>query len=126
MRATIVFISCAFFSIGILTSVSFVARAAEEPVTVTSRYYAAPGREAEVESRFLKIVEFVRKAEPNITYRLYRSNKDPSVFLFFEVYHRNRHLTSMSRSRFRRFEKNMDHRPKDSSPARPRLICSGD
>ena len=86
MRASIVFLSCALVSTGILTTVPFVARAAEEPVTVTSRFYAAPGREAEVESRFLKIVEFVRKAEPNITYRLYRSNKDPSVFLFFEVY----------------------------------------
>jgi quinol monooxygenase YgiN len=32
------------------------------------------------------VVEYVRRAEPNITYRLQRSMKDPSVFLYYEVY----------------------------------------
>ena len=63
-----------------------IACAADESVTKISRHYAVPGREAEVEARFLKLVAFVRKAEPNVTYRLYRSMKDPSVFLFYEVY----------------------------------------
>jgi quinol monooxygenase YgiN len=62
------------------------ARAADESVTLIGRFYASPGREAEVEARFLQLVAFVRKAEPNITYRLHRSIKDPSVFVFYEVF----------------------------------------
>jgi quinol monooxygenase YgiN len=86
MRTSIAFLTGAFLYVSFLFSVPSVASAADESVTVTSRFYAAPGREAEVEARFLKFVEYVRKAEPNITYRLYRSKKDPSVFLFYEVY----------------------------------------
>ena len=61
-------------------------RAAKESVTVIARFVATPGREAELEARLLKTVEFVRKAEPAYTYRLHRSSKDPSVFLFYEIY----------------------------------------
>ena len=46
------------------------------------------GREAELEAIILKSVEFVRKAEPDITYRAYRSKKDPSVFVYYEMYSR--------------------------------------
>ena len=60
--------------------------AADESVTVVARLYASPGREAELEARILKTVEFVRKAEPNIAYRAHRSKKDPSLILFYEVY----------------------------------------
>jgi len=62
------------------------ASAVDEPIAVTARFYAAPAREAEVEARLLQVVAFVRKAEPNITYRLQRSQKDPTVFLFYEAY----------------------------------------
>jgi quinol monooxygenase YgiN len=51
-----------------------------------SRLYAAPGREAELETRVLKSVEFVRKAEPTTVIRAYRSKKEPSVFVFYEVF----------------------------------------
>ena len=62
------------------------ASAADEPIAVTARFYATPGREAEVEARLLQVVAFVRKAEPGITYRLQRSHKDPTVFVFYEAY----------------------------------------
>ena len=61
-------------------------RAADGTIILIARFYAAPGREAEVEARFTQLVAFVRKAEPNITYRLYRSQKDQSVFLSYEAY----------------------------------------
>ena len=63
-----------------------VAQAADESVMLISRLYAAPGREAELETRVLKSVEFVRKIEPTTVIRAYRSKKDPSVFVFYEVF----------------------------------------
>jgi quinol monooxygenase YgiN len=56
------------------------------PIVLVSRFYATPGRENEVQARFLKIVEFVRKAEPNTVYRLHRSAQEPAVFLWYEAY----------------------------------------
>jgi quinol monooxygenase YgiN len=39
----------------------------------------------------------VKQAEPNVSYRLHRSAKDPTAFLFYEVYPsqaaRDKHLT---------------------------------
>lgn len=70
----------------LLVGAAQIACAADESVTLIGRFYAAPRREAEVEARFLKIVAFVRKAEPNTTYRLYRSKTEQSVFLTYEVY----------------------------------------
>ena len=75
------FLCLAFLSVAIDT-----ASAAEDSIAVTARFYATPGREAEVEVRLLQVLAFVRKAEPNITYRLQRSQKDPTVFLFYEAY----------------------------------------
>jgi quinol monooxygenase YgiN len=43
-------------------------------------------REAELEARLLRLVKYVKQAEPNITYRLHRSAKEPTVFLYYEVY----------------------------------------
>ena len=72
--------------LALLSVVADAASAADDSIAVTARFYATPGREAEVEARLLQVVAFVRKAEPNITYRLQRSQKDPTVFLFYEVY----------------------------------------
>lgn len=69
-----------------LAGTAQVVDAADGSVTVISRVYAAPGREAEMEVRLLKLVAFVRKAEPNVIYRLYRSKKDQTVFTLYEVY----------------------------------------
>ena len=69
-----------------LPGLNHTARAAEEKITLISRFVAAPGREADVEARFAKLVPYIRKAEPNVTYRLYRSEKEPSVYIFYEVF----------------------------------------
>lgn len=72
--------------LALLSAVADTASAADESIAVTARFYATPGREAEVEARLLQVVAFVRKAEPDITYRLQRSQKDPTAFLFYEIY----------------------------------------
>ena len=56
------------------------------PIVIVSKFYPTPGREEEVQTRFLKVVEFVRKAEPTTVYRLHRSIKEPVVFLWYEIY----------------------------------------
>jgi len=48
-----------------------------ETVVVVSRHYPAPGREDELQTRFMKIVELVRNAEPKTVYRLHKSLKEP-------------------------------------------------
>ena len=74
----------------VFVSVSYATDAqtlgADRPIVSVSKVYPAPGREDEVQTRFLKLVEFVRKAEPNTVYRLHRSNKEPVVFLGYAVY----------------------------------------
>jgi len=70
----------------LLLAIPGISFAADESVTIVARVYAAPGREAEAEARLVKVVAFVRKAEPGTVYRLYRSKKDPTVFMFYEVY----------------------------------------
>ncbi len=81
----------AVLAAGLLATASLLgtpsdSRAADESVVKLARLVAAPGREAELEGRLLKTVAFVRKAEPGITYKLYRSKKDPAVFLVYEIY----------------------------------------
>jgi quinol monooxygenase YgiN len=60
--------------------------AADEPVTVIARYWVTPGREAEAEPRFRKALEFMQKVEPASSFRMYRAEKDPSLFVYVEVY----------------------------------------
>ena len=60
-------------------------QASDGPIVLVSKFYPTPGREEELQARFQKVVEFVRKAEPNTVYRLHRSTKEPVVFLWFEL-----------------------------------------
>jgi quinol monooxygenase YgiN len=62
-----------------------VARA-DEQVIIVGRYYPAPGREAELEARLLRALKYLKQAEPHVAYHLHRSAKEPTVFLFYEVY----------------------------------------
>jgi len=59
---------------------------ADERVVIVARYSPTPGREAELEARLLRALKFMKQAEPNVSYRLHRSAKEPTVFLFYEVY----------------------------------------
>jgi quinol monooxygenase YgiN len=59
---------------------------ADEQVIIVGRHHPAPGREAELEARLLRILNYLKQAEPNVNYRLHRSAKEPTVFLFYEVF----------------------------------------
>jgi len=59
---------------------------ADEQVVVVARFYPAAGREDELEARLMRSIKYVKQVEPNITYRLHRSAKEPRVFLYYEVY----------------------------------------
>jgi len=59
---------------------------ADEPIITVNRLYPAPGREAELEARLVRIVKYLKKAEPTVTYRLHRSAKEPTVFMFYSIF----------------------------------------
>ena len=59
---------------------------ADGQVIIVGRYYPAPGREAELEARLVRIAKYLKKAEPTVTYRLHRSAKGPTAFMFYEIY----------------------------------------
>ena len=59
---------------------------AQEAVIVTTKIHATPGREAEAEARLVKLTEFVRKTELGVTFRVFRSTSDRTMFSIFEVY----------------------------------------
>jgi quinol monooxygenase YgiN len=56
------------------------------PVVVIVRVFATPGRADELQTVYLKRLEYFRKAEPDATFRLHRSTKDTNSFLWYEVY----------------------------------------
>ena len=77
---------CLGFSGLLLLTATPSAHAADDSVTVIARVYSTAGREAEVAARLVKMNEFVRKAEPNITYQFFQSKKNPTLFLTYEIY----------------------------------------
>jgi quinol monooxygenase YgiN len=57
-----------------------------EPVVVLVKVFPLPGREDELQTEYLKRVEYLRKAEPGTVFRLHRSTKMPTTFVWYEVY----------------------------------------
>ena len=70
----------------VLAATSPHASAAEEPVVVIVKVYPGVGREDELQARYLKQAEFLRRMEPNASFRLHRSLKEPVTFLWYETY----------------------------------------
>jgi quinol monooxygenase YgiN len=62
------------------------AAAVAQPVTVFSRIYIAPGREAEAAARMEKLIAFVAEREPEVVYQFYRARSNPLVLLTYEVF----------------------------------------
>ena len=62
------------------------ALAADETVVVIVKVYPGVGREDELQARYLKQIEFLRRVEPNASFRLHRSAKEPVTFLWYETY----------------------------------------
>jgi len=61
---------------------------AAEPVVVVVKVFPTPGREEELNARYLKQLEFLKQAEPRSSFRLHRSASpnEPTSFLWYEVY----------------------------------------
>lgn len=59
---------------------------AEEPIVVVVRVFPGAGREDELQARYLKQLEFLRRTEPNARFALHRSTKKPITFLWYETY----------------------------------------
>ena len=59
---------------------------AAESIVVVVKVFPTPGREDELNARYLKQLEFLRKAEPSASFHLHRSAKEPTTFLWYEVY----------------------------------------
>ncbi len=72
-------------ALGFFALTSGPARAAD-PIVVTVKVFPSPGREDELQAQYLQRLEYLRKAEPDATFRLHRSAKAPVTFLWYEVY----------------------------------------
>ena len=86
MRASI-YVACAIVAFAVLTTTGVsTAQNAEGSIVMVRKNFPTPGREDELQSRWLKLVEFLRKAEPNAVFHLHRTTKEPVVFLWYEVF----------------------------------------
>jgi quinol monooxygenase YgiN len=56
------------------------------PVVVLVKVFPSAGREGELQALYLKRLEYLRKAEPDASFKLHRTAKEPTVFLWYEVY----------------------------------------
>jgi quinol monooxygenase YgiN len=63
-----------------------VAKAADESIVVVVKVFPGAGREDELQARYEKQLEFLRRSEPNATFRLHSSMKEPTHFLWYETY----------------------------------------
>jgi len=53
---------------------------------VLAKIFPADGQEAQAEAWFRKLIDYIRAKEPDITYRLHRTDKPVRTFMFYEVY----------------------------------------
>jgi quinol monooxygenase YgiN len=79
--------ACAIVALAVLVTADVSnAQTADGTIVMVRRNFPAPGREDELQSRWLKLVEFFRKAEPSAVFQLHRTTKEPVVFLWYEVF----------------------------------------
>jgi quinol monooxygenase YgiN len=76
----------AVFVLSIVVALTSGAANAAGPVVVIVKVFPSAGREDELQAQYLKRIEYLRKAEPDATFRLHRSTKSPVNFLWYEVY----------------------------------------
>jgi len=87
-------------------------------VVLISRAYVNPGQEAVFEERNLKLVEFVRKTEPDVIFRLHRSITNPSQYVVYEVFPSHAAFDRHLRITFPAFDKEVGPQP-EGMLARP-------
>ena len=99
----------------------FPIRAKAEPVIVTVKVFAAEGRESELQERNLKLLKFLREAEPSATFHLHRSVKSPTTFLWYEIYpSQSAHETHLKEV-MPKFRKEFGPAPKGSMITKPEV-----
>jgi quinol monooxygenase YgiN len=59
---------------------------AADPVVVVVKVFPSAGREDELQAQYMKRIDFLRRTEPDASFRLHRSAKSPVTFLWYEVY----------------------------------------
>ncbi len=81
------YVACAIVALAVLVAAGVSnAQTADGSIVVVRKNFPTPGREDELQTRWLKLVEFLRKAEPNAVFHLHRTTKAPVVFLWYEVF----------------------------------------
>src|SRR5438105_15099427 len=86
MRASI-YVACAIAAFAVLATTSLSnAQNADGSIVMVRKNFPTPGREDELQTRWLKLVEFLRKAEPNAVFQLHRTTQEPVVFLWYEIF----------------------------------------
>ena len=81
------YVACAIVALAVLVATGVSdAQTADGAIVMVRKNFPTPGREDELQSRWLKLVEFLRKAEPNAVFHLHRTTKEPVVFLWYEVF----------------------------------------
>ena len=58
----------------------------QEPIVVLVKVFPTQGRENELQALYIKRLEYLRKSEPDVSFKLHKGKKEPSVFLWYEVY----------------------------------------
>jgi quinol monooxygenase YgiN len=56
------------------------------PVVVLVKVFATPGRGDELQALYVDRLKYLRKAEPEATFRVHRGVTHPDTFLWYEVY----------------------------------------
>lgn len=87
---------------------------AADSVVVVVKVFATPGREGELNARYLKQLEFLKQAEPRSSFRLHRSvsANEPTSFLWYEVYESQEALDHHLKIVMRDFQKAFGPTPK--------------
>lgn len=104
-----------------MAPIGSAARAADETVALITRVYIAPGQEAAYEERARRLVEYVRKAEPGVIYRHQRSKKDPSIYVYYEVFPSPAALENHAKVVLPTFNKEFGARPEGMFSRPPEL-----
>lgn len=92
-----------------------------EPVVVVVKIVAAEGHESELQERYLKLLQFLRKMEPSATFRLHRSVKSPTTFLWYETFPSKAAHETHLKEVMPRFREEFGRAPEGSMMKRPEV-----
>ena len=92
-----------------------------EPIVVIVEIIAAESRENELQERHLKLLKFLRETEPAATFRLHRSVKSPTTFLWYEIFQSKADHQTHLKEVMPRFRKEFGPAPKGLMAKKPEV-----